>query len=83
MKNGNSEHDLDSVARLVRRHNAMLDVLLQHVACIEAKLAVITAKTLRDGSLGWAKQMKDCTEPLALAEMIGEIQDKLCTHKSR
>jgi hypothetical protein len=77
MKNGNTEHDLDSIAQLLRRQNAVLDVLLRHLAWSEATLGALTLKTLSDENLSQAKAMKDYIQPMIYDEMIAEIERKL------
>ena len=77
MKNGNSEHDFDSVTQLLRRQIATLDVLLRHLAFTEATVTALTLKALCDENLCAAKQMKDFMQPMIYDEMLAEINRTL------
>src|SRR5262245_41116530 len=46
MKNGNSEHDFDSIAELLRPQNAAFEVLPHHLAYVEATVSTLLVKTL-------------------------------------
>jgi len=77
MKNDNSEHDSDSVAEHMRRQNSVLEVLLSHLAHVEATLTALTVKTLSEKNLCTAKGMKDYMQPKIYGEMIAEIKRNL------
>ena len=77
MKNGNTEHDLDSIAQLVRRQNATLDVVMRHLAFTEASVLALIPKTLPDESLYSAKRMKDLLQLLIHEQMIDEVERNL------
>jgi hypothetical protein len=76
MKNGNSEHDFDSIARRLRRQDAMLKVLLRHLAHAEATLSVVMVKTLPGKGFCAAKTMRDFLQAKIYREMIAEIKRK-------
>ena len=59
MKDGNGQHDFDFIAQLLRHQNAILDVLLHHLAHVEATLFALTLKALPEENLCIAKNMKD------------------------
>ena len=77
MKNGNSEHDFDSIAELLRQQNAVLEVLLRHLAHAEATLLALTSKTLSDENFRIAKVVKDHTYTKIHSEMIAEVKRNL------
>jgi len=72
MKNGKTEHDFDSMAELLRRQSATLDVLLRHLAWAEAIVTALTLNSLSGENLDRAKRMKDYIQ-----SMILEIEDAL------
>ena len=77
MKNGNNEHDFDSVAQLLRQQSAGLEVLLWHLAHAEATLFALTSKTLSDENFRIAKVVKDHTYREIYSEMIAEAKRNL------
>jgi hypothetical protein len=64
-KDGNGQHDFDFIAQLLRHQNAMLDVLLHHLAHVEATLFALTLKALPEENLRIAKSMKDHLQRLS------------------
>jgi hypothetical protein len=77
MKNGKTEHDFDSIAEVLRHQNAKLQVLLRHLAHVEATLSVLTVKTIADENLTLAKALKDHTYEEIYGEMIAEVERNL------
>jgi hypothetical protein len=77
MKNGETGHVSDPIAELLRRGEAKLDVLLRHVAHIEATLFVLTVKTISDENLPLAKALKDHTYEEVYGKMLAEVERKL------
>jgi len=74
MKNDNSEHDFDSIAEL-RRQNAFLEVLVHHLAGVEAAALVLVHQTLPEESLDTVREVKD--------HILSEIHEKLITEAER
>ena len=74
MKNGNGQHEFDSIVQLLRHENAQLKVLLRHVAHVEATLCALTVKALPDENLRVAKSMKDYLQQEIYAEMMAEVE---------
>jgi len=70
MKNGNSEHDFDSIAELLRRQGAVLEILVHHLAYVEATLGALLVEMLPDeAALHKAKKLKD--------QILSKINDKM------
>lgn len=74
MRNGNTEHDFDSIAELLRHQNAMLLVLLGHLAHVEGALCALTVQALPDENLRIAKGLKDHTQVKIYKEMMAEVK---------
>ena len=77
MRNGNSKHDFDSIAELLRHQNALLRVLLHHLAHAEAALFALTVQALPDESLRIAKGLTDHTHAEIYKEMAAEVKRKM------
>ena len=77
MKDGNGQHDFDSIAQLLRQQNAILDVLLDHLAHVEATLFALTVKALPEENLRIAKSMKDHLQPKIYSDMMAEVEQNL------
>lgn len=77
MKNGNGKHDFDFIVELLRGQDAVLEVLLCHLAYVEATLTALTVKTLSNENLRTAKGMKDYMQPKIYGGMIAEIKRNL------
>ncbi len=63
MHNGNNKASLDSIADDLRWQNAAIEVLLRHVAHLEATVAGLTLQLLDGEKLLTAKAMKDHQQP--------------------
>jgi hypothetical protein len=74
MRNGNTEHDFDSIAELLRHQNAVLVVLLDYLAHVEAALCALTVQALPDENLRIAKGLKDHTQAQIYKEMMAEAK---------
>jgi len=59
MKDRSSEHDFDSIADLLRRQNVFLEVLVHHLAGVEAAVLVLVLQTLPEESLDTVREVKD------------------------
>ena len=57
--------------------NVALDVLLRHLAHVEATLMALTVKSLSGENLSTAKGMEDCRRPRIHEGMRAEIRRKL------
>jgi hypothetical protein len=75
MKNDNSEHDFDSIAELLRRQNAFLEVLVHHLAGVEAAALVLVLQTLPEEALHTVKEVKD--------HILSEIHEKIIAEAER
>lgn len=75
MKNGNSEHDFDSIAETLRRQNAVLEVLIHHLASAEATGFVLALETLPDEALHTVKEVKD--------HILSEIHERIIAEAER
>jgi hypothetical protein len=71
MKNG--EHDLAALMAELQWQRAALQVLLRHVAHVEAIVEVLTVKSLNHETLVAAKGLKDDMQPKIVAQMNAEI----------
>ncbi len=69
MKNDNSEHDLDSIAEILCRQNVFLEILVHHVASVEATAFMLALQTLDEEALGTVKEVKD--------EILSEIHKRI------
>ena len=70
MKNGNNEHDFDSIAELLLRQNAALEILVHHLAYVEAAVAALTVQTVPSkAALRKLKKLKD--------NVLSKINDKM------
>lgn len=69
MKNNNIEHDFDSIAEVLRRQNCVLEILVHHLAYVEATLGVLAVKTFPDHAHGTVKELR--------AHILSEINEKL------
>jgi hypothetical protein len=67
MKNG-SKHDFDSIAELLRRQDVLLEVLVDHLASVEAT-ALLLLQMLPEESLNDVKEVKDY--------FLSKINDKM------
>jgi hypothetical protein len=75
----NSEHDLEFISELLCDQNAFLEVLVDHVAHVEAALSLLVLQTLPEKVLYKVKEFKDhilsdIHERLA-AEAEGDAED--------
>ena len=82
MKNGNHQENFESVAKLLRYQNAILDVLLHHLAHVEATLFALTVKALPAEKLYIAKSMKDHLQPTIYSDMMAEVERNLAESES-
>ena len=57
--NENSEHDFDSIAELLRHQNVMLEILVHHLAGVEAAAFVLVLQTLPEEALDTVREVKD------------------------
>jgi ABC-type proline/glycine betaine transport system permease subunit len=74
VKNGNSEHDFDSIAETQRRQNAVLEILVQHLAYVEATVSVLAVQAVPDeAALHEVKKLKDDV----LSKISGKIKAEL------
>jgi hypothetical protein len=65
----NSVHDFDSIAEHLRRQNVSLEVLVHHVASVEATAFVLALQTLDEEALQTVKEVKD--------EILSEIHKRI------
>jgi hypothetical protein len=76
MKNGNSEHDFESIAETLRRQNAALEVLMHHLAYVEAAVAALTFQMVPDEAARHKlKKLKD--------GVLSRINDTMGEHLER
>jgi hypothetical protein len=73
MKNGNNEHDFDSIADHLRHQDAVLEVLLHHLANVEATVTALTLKSLSDKNSYAVKRLKEYMQPKIYGKMIAGI----------
>ena len=70
MNNDNSEHDFDSIAELLRRQNAVLEILVRHMAYVEATVSALVIETVPDeAALNEVKKLKH--------DILSNINDKM------
>ena len=69
MNNNNSEHDFDSIAEILRRQSAVLELLVHHLAYVEAAIAVLVVRTFPEEARDTVKELKDY--------LLSEINDKM------
>ncbi len=79
MNNGYKEHDLDSIAKLLRQHHVVFEVLLQHVASIEATVLTLLVKTLPDKDKADVHKTNDLKKLIdrTLSEITNKIEADL------
>ena len=77
MNNGNSGHDFDSIIELLRKQHAVLDVLLRHLARVEAMVFAVSSHTLTDDDLRIVKRLKDHTYEKIWDDIIAEVKREL------
>jgi hypothetical protein len=76
MKNGNSEQDFDSIAETLRRQNAVLEILVHHLAYVEAAVGALTFQMVPDeAALDELKKLKD--------KVLSRINDTMGEHLER
>jgi len=75
MKNGNSEHDFDSIADLLRRQNVFLEVLVHHLAGVEAAVLVLVQQTLPEEALHAVREVED--------HILSDIHEKIIAEAER
>jgi len=59
MNHDNSEHDFDSIAELLQRQTVVLEVLVHHLAGVEAAALVLVLQTLPEEALHTVREVKD------------------------
>lgn len=70
MKNGSNEHNFESIAETLRRQNAALEILVHHLAYIEAAVAALTFQMVPDEAARHKlKKLKDA--------VLSQINDKM------
>jgi hypothetical protein len=69
MNNDNSEHDFDSIAELLQRQTVVLEVLVHHLAGVEAAALVLVLQTLPEEALNTVREVKD--------HILSEIHEKM------
>jgi len=77
MNNGNTRHDLDSIAQLLRAQNAVLEVVLHHLAHLEATLFALAVKALPNEKFIAAKRLKDHLQPTIHGDMMARAERDL------
>lgn len=75
MKNGNSQQDFDSIVERLAYQNTLLEVLLDHVAVVEATVSVLMVQTLPDKDLRVARKLRD--------QILSEISNKIVNKVKR
>jgi hypothetical protein len=69
MKNNNNKYDFDSIADLVHRQGVFLEILIHHLATVEATVLVLALHRLPDQTLGTVKEVED--------EILSKIHGRL------
>ena len=69
MKKLDNKHDFDSIADLVHRQGVFLEILIHHLAAVEATVLVLALHTLPDGTLRTVKEVEN--------EILSEIHRRL------
>jgi hypothetical protein len=77
MNNGNTQDDFDSIAQLLRAQNAVLEVLVHHLAHVEATLFALAIKALSNDKFIAAKHLKDHLQPTFYADMMAQAERNL------
>ena len=72
MKNGSSEHNFDLIAELLRRQNAVFELLVHHLAYVEATVSTLLVKTLRYKDKEEVHKMKKLRD-----HILPKINDKM------
>jgi hypothetical protein len=73
MKNDNNKHDFDSIADLVHRQGVFLEILIHHLAAVEATMLVLALDRLPDETLRTVKEVKD--------QILSEIHGRLVAER--
>ncbi len=76
MKNDNSDHDFDSITELLRRQGVLMEILVDHLANVEAT-AHLLLQTLPWESLDDVQEMKDYFLSKMNDKMKGELERNL------
>jgi hypothetical protein len=74
MKNGNSEHDLDSIVERLEYQHTLSEVLLDHVAFVEATVSVLMDQTLPDEDLRVVKRLRDQILPEISNKIVNKVK---------
>jgi len=69
MKKDNNKHDFDSIADLVHRQGVFLELLIHHLAAVQATVLVLALHRLPDETLRTVKAVED--------EILSEIHGRL------
>jgi len=75
MNNGNTNHDFDSISGRLDYQDIVLDVLLDHLAGLEATVLALMAQTLSNEDLRMAKRLR--------GRILSEISDKIVAEVKR
>jgi hypothetical protein len=74
MKNGDTEHDLDSIADLLHQQTAILEVLVRHLADTKATLVALASKTLSNEDFRIVEKLRGDNWVKFYKEMIREVE---------
>jgi hypothetical protein len=77
MKDGNGQHDFESIAQLLHQQNAVLEVLSHHLAHVEATLFALAVKALSREDFCTAKRMKDYLQRTIYSDMMERVERNL------
>jgi hypothetical protein len=76
-ENGNSENGFDSIAEHLRRQDVALELLVHHVAYVEAILAALVFETLPEKSRRRFNKLRVKILSHINDDMIAELEHKL------
>ena len=77
MKKLDSKHDFDSIADLVHRQGVFLEILVHHLATVEATVLVLALHRLPDETLGTVKEMENEILSKIHGRLLAEVEHNL------
>jgi len=77
MKKDDNKHDFDSIADLVHRQGVFLEILIHHLAAVEATVLVLALHRLPDETLRTVKEVEDEILSRIHARLVAEVEHNL------
>jgi hypothetical protein len=77
MKKDNDKHDCDSIADLVYRQGVFLEILVHHLATVEATVLVLALHSLPDETLGTVKEVENEILSKIHGRLLAEVEHNL------